>query len=1080
MELAARVNTDAAQPSDLVNDPAFSEGVRLLSADSYSLQNLVEYARGNNEVLAMVALEAARQRERNEEICASLLEGLGNAGGFEQWFYLRTLAAHSTQPLIGDVLFHIGRDRHVNWLNFLSAVDTVRNFVAERLEAGEVPSFANRLQQASDSIAQHLRAILDKLALPGLAPLTDELQTWMNVRIDREFLASIGKLWTEQTSRAASEVIEHDALRACVQELLPVLSAERRRSLLLVGELGVGKTSTARVLLRQLHQQGWEVFEASSADLIAGMKYMGEFEARVQQLVRELQNRRIVWVVSDFPRLAWVGRHEFSQFSAIDYILPFVERGELFLVGEAEPGAYERLLQMRPRCSTALHTIRVLPMDANDTLALAKTWIEQQGPQLASERTLQEAWDLSQQFLGDSAAPGNLLGFLSLTLQRLRSSSSHGAARISTDDLIVTLTKLTGLPETIIDDRQQLDLHSLRQHFESRVLGQQEAVDCLVERIAMIKAGVTDPSRPSGVFLLAGPTGTGKTELAKTLAAFLFGSPQRMIRLDMSELQTPEALSRVFGEGRTTDDGRSFVDQIRKQPFSVVLLDEFEKAHPNVWDLFLQVFDDGRLTDRQGRVADFRQAVILMTSNLGALVPTGTSLGFVGGSKEFQAKTVIEAIEKAFRREFINRIDRIVVMHPLGRDTMRQILVKQLEDIFRRRGLRNRAWAVEWDDAALEFLLEKGFTRDLGARPLKRAIERYFLSPLAVTIVNHQYPKGDQFLFVKTDGKRLVVEFVDPDAPGEPVGPEAGHHHPAAAGIRAEALVMGAQGNATELACLENDFTQLKRIVERSSWAEEKERALQEMASPDFWKSPARFEALGHAEYVDRIEAGVRRSGSLLQRVMGSSKRDRYPRDLVQRLAQQLYLLDVACRDALAHKPREAFLRVEALRGAGIAPEESDALAFRLARMYRQWASLRGMHVEVLEDGHSDAGYRFSMAVSGYGAHSILANESGLHVFERPEAPSGHGFVRHQARVRVVPQPAEPSEGPDALRRAADTAFAHAAPERTIVRRYRELPAPLVRDGVRGWRSGRVDLVFDGHFDVIGALSEQAVGDITA
>ena len=211
---------------------------------------------------------------------------------------------------------------------------------------------------------------------------------------------------------------------------------------------------------------------------------------------------------------------------------------------------------------------------------------------------------------------------------------------------------------------------------------------------------------------------------------FLFGSPDRMIRLDMSEFQTPDTLTKIVGGGDepgTGDDrrGGALVDRIRKQPFAVVLLDEFEKAHPRVWDLFLQVFDDGRLSDHQGNAADFRNAIIILTSNLGAVIPSGTGVGFSEESGRFHATAVVREVERSFRKEFLNRLDRVVVFRPFSRETMRAILGKELTEAFRRRGLRNRAWSVEWDQSAIEFLLERGFTADLGARPLKRAVERY-------------------------------------------------------------------------------------------------------------------------------------------------------------------------------------------------------------------------------------------------------------------------------------------------------------------------------------------------------------------
>ena len=214
----------------------------------------------------------------------------------------------------------------------------------------------------------------------------------------------------------------------------------------------------------------------------------------------------------------------------------------------------------------------------------------------------------------------------------------------------------------------------------------------------MIKAGLTDPTRPQGVFLFVGPTGTGKTEIAKTLAEFLFGSPNRMIRLDMSEFQEPEALSRILGEQKEMSENTkntALVNLIRNQPFSVVLLDEFEKAHPNIWDLFLQVFDDGRLTDRRGNSADFRHCIIILTSNLGANIPHGTNIGFTKSSG-FTSGSVERAVGQVFRREFLNRLDRIIVFRPLARSVMKDILHKELDQVVDRRGLRTRNWAVEW------------------------------------------------------------------------------------------------------------------------------------------------------------------------------------------------------------------------------------------------------------------------------------------------------------------------------------------------------------------------------------------------
>ena len=385
------------------------------------------------------------------------------------------------------------------------------------------------------------------------------------------------------------------------------------------------------------------------------------------------------------------------------------------------------------------------------------------------DATIGDAYDLAQHYIAGVAAPGRLLRLLKAAHDR---ATVEGRDSIRSPDVLETLSEATGLPLHVVDPLAPLDLDEVRRFFSERVLGQAEAVDCLVDRIALVKAGLTDPTRPLGVFLFVGPTGTGKTEIAKTLAEFLFGSADRLVRLDMSEFQTERSFERLLGDTGSQEEAATLISSVRAKPFSVVLLDEFEKAHRNVWQLFLQLFDDGRLTDRHGRTADFRQCVVVLTSNLGSAVERGGRVGFVpDGGPRFRPAAVERALQDVFAPEFLNRIDRIVVFRPFERGQMRALLERELALVLERRGFRTRPWAVEWDEAALELLAEKGFSPELGARPLKRAVERYLLAPLATTIVSQGVPEGDQFLFITARDGEIEVTFVDPDAV-EPAEPE--------------------------------------------------------------------------------------------------------------------------------------------------------------------------------------------------------------------------------------------------------------------------------------------------------------------
>lgn len=834
------------------------------------------------------------------------------------------------------------------------------------------------------------------------------------------------------------------------------LEQQPPRSSILVGPPGAGKTSVALRLFESIHRDGWVMFEATASGILAGQSFIGQLEERIQALVETMSvEKKTVWYCPGVHELVHAGQHVQNPIGLFELVLPFLESGVIRLVGETTPSAYERMLQYIPKARFLLDPIRVEPLESQVALSIALTRFAELDRPPASEEVIREASTLADQYLISSENPGRLVDLLDATRRRMIAANSD-VSEMKLDDVLETVSMLSGLPLQLLDDRAHLDLVKVRAHFEDRILGQPEAVSAIVDRIALAKAGLTDPTRPLGVFLFVGPSGTGKTEIAHALAEYLFGSIDRMVRLDMSEFQDEGSLDRLLGERGFVADPRALVTQIRQNPFSVVLLDEIEKAAPEIWDLFLQVFDEGRLTARNGTTADFRSCMLILTSNLGAADSQTSGLGFSPEQASFSHALIERSLETTFRPEFLNRLDRVVVFRPLSRPVMRRLLNLELKKVYQRRGLRRRGWAIEWDEAAIEFLIDRGFSPTLGARPLKRAVERFFLSRLAEAIVEHRAPSGEQFLFVRLRNGRLDVEFVDPDAPDPNESVRDVAETPA--DVQLETIALSGLGSPGALSLLTSELDWLVAHTTDDDWASEKSRCLATMSESDFWSREDRFAVLSRAEYMDRIEAGIRTAGSLLHRLNQSTNP---PRQLVRQLAQQLYLVREAVLEADEGYLGEAYLEIRPSRDPADA-EASVNAALRLQDMYRHWADRRRMRCRVMEREEDD-GLSTVLAVSGFGAFRILAPETGYHVFEFPGTKER---VTYKGRVRVrvtVDQDVPDPNASEVITGHAGEA-AHAP---VVVRRYRLTSSPSVRDAIRGWKTGKLDVVLQGDFDLL-------------
>lgn len=1050
-----------ANPIDVLDSEDFLRGVKLLEKNSIPKDKVIKYGEGDNNVIACMAYRALLVRDLSDDDIHQIINSLDGLAPWPYHFAMDVLS-QCEKPVLGTVL----AKAQEWWLDNKYIMQAAYDFIKKRINKGDAKTFASHLDQLEEGRILEVETFLNALDAKYGAPFLDEIKRRRASSLDTVFLNIVGHVW--DSSCFDNVIIQHDVLEKHVAEIESSLFQTPERSVLIVGESGVGKSALLQVLFKQLYDDHWHIFQAGAVDIIAGQSYIGELEARVQNLIKKLDvQKRVLWYIPDFHQIVYTGRHRFSSAGILDMILPYIESGKIKVIGELHPAANEQVGRDNKRVHSIFSVHQLEPLDEANTLGLAQKWakahVEKKGKSSTlSQSIIAEAFHLAKQFLSSMAPPGNLFYLLKMAQRRLTVQGRLFEA-MKADDLYIALSHITGLPRDILDDERGLDPDALRRLFHERVLGQNEAIDCLVERVAMIKAGLTDPTRPFGVFLFAGPTGTGKTEIAKTLAEFLFGSPDRMIRLDMSEFQTAASVDRILGSPTSESQTKSLASLIREQPFSVLLLDEFEKADISVWDLFLQVFDDGRLTDKGGTVSDFRHSIIIMTSNLGATISTGATIGFENLANGFSLTSVKKSISQTFRREFLNRIDRVVIFNPLDRSTMRKILYKELNETLQRRGLRTKEWAVEWEESAISFLLEKGFTPDLGARPLKRAVERYLLAPLALTIVNHQFPEGDQFLFVRSDGTRIHVEFIDPNADEHEEGQYKVDPEPTTLSLKA--IMLEPQRTSQELSYLESCYNELEKEIDNPEWHARKSELLAAMSTKRFWDSPDRFKTLGDVELMDRIETGLRTAESLIGRIEKTS----LPRNLIAGLAQQLYLLKQAYQSFMAKAPQDAFIKIESNPKSIEMAESMNRFAVQLKTMYVNWAKKRLMKCEILRElfEGSLADYTCIMAMSGFAAYAILEEESGMHVLEIMNKDKQ--LTRCNVRVQVAPQDLAPEGNTAAFLEQARAAFRkNNEKPRRIIRRYQTTPTPLVRDNVRKWRTGRLDRVLDGNFDVMG------------
>lgn len=570
---------------------------------------------------------------------------------------------------------------------------------------------------------------------------------------------------------------------------------------------------------------GKKVVSLDLGGMIAGSRFRGEFEERLKASIEEVQRSagEIILFIDELHTVVGAGAAQ-GAMDASNMLKPALSRGELQCIGATTLDEYQKHIEKDAALARRFAPVYVEEPSPEDTLKMLlglRDRYEAHHKVHFSDEALSAAVKLSARYVTDRHLPDKAIDLMDeaaaklrvalysmppdlknmksevdrlkaeeeqagierdyeraarMKADRLRKEEEYNEKRdkweaehkldevVDVDDIAQVLAQWTGIPVSQMMEAESQKLLHMEDRLHERIIGQQEAIHAVSDAIRRARSGLKDPRRPIGSFIFIGPSGVGKTELAKALAEFLFDDEEALVRLDMSEYREQHTVSRLFGAPPGYvgyEEGGQLTEAVRRRPYRVVLFDEIEKAHPEVWNALLQILDDGRLTDGQGRIVDFRNTVLIMTSNLGTeFVHQGGTLGFLQKTDNDEERQTHEKIEKAlkstFRPEFLNRIDEIIMFSPLSTEQMLEIVDLQMKEV--RARLEDHGLKVELTQEAREWLAAEGYDASFGARPLKRALQKYVESPLSISLLSGEFAEGDTVI-VDLDKEEKKIVF---------------------------------------------------------------------------------------------------------------------------------------------------------------------------------------------------------------------------------------------------------------------------------------------------------------------------------
>ena len=760
---------------------------------------------------------------------------------------------------------------------------------------------------------------------------------------------------------------------------------DRKRSVLLVGAGGAGKTAVVHGVAGALAKRERTGLRGlSTAQLMSGTRYLGEWETKLAALCERARDEDVVVYWSDVWNLTGAGRTAKSTSNALEALRPHLESGEFRLIAEATP-ATVRSMSRTPNFVSLFETIELPPLTGEQVAAVLEHTCDRLRVDLDAD-SRRSLVTLTDRFLATRAQPGPALALLTQVCDYDGQKHGVGEDELLSPEFVEKVFSIySGLPRFIVSRSATKPTREIQHWFEERIVGQSEAIRAVVETIALFKAGLNDPKRPIGTFLFVGPTGVGKTELARQVAGFLFGGSNRLLRFDLSEFKDHNSFELLVGDPSQSEGPARLLDPVRSHPFQVILFDELEKAHHNVWDLLLPLLDEGTLTPPGGAPVNFRNTIVIATSNAG-VKDADRSTGFGGTVSDGTRDTrVREGLEREFRPEFLNRFQHVVVFHPLSKEHVRRVARHELEHILTREGIAARNLVVDVDERALDDAIGTGFDPRYGARALKREIQRKLVLPLAVTLMEREVPSGAVVRIGLTDGK-VKVKVID-----TPESREA---------RREEAPVRAKTGEKLDRKVLRARIRRIPPLIERLAEGadekfvrEERARLLASRKAAAFWADTesaalATRDLERYSMMLERLDH-FRRTAEELERESTHSATRRELETAASRLVSLERGIEHAHREMITIGRDGAWDALVEIRPSG-ARDARDLLV----ESYTSWALWKKLEVQWLLEPSHDGEPAFFALVGPY-AYGYVHGEAGVHRRRDGDAVS-------VANVRVV------------------------------------------------------------------------------